>query len=75
MQHAMSQAMMRDMQFTAARAQNFQCTAVLDGHQGCVNRLAWSDSGDAVLSGSDDRQVSLFESSHQGVGHDQQGRA
>uniref|UniRef100_A0A6A7FV73 WD repeat protein iqw1-like n=1 Tax=Hirondellea gigas TaxID=1518452 RepID=A0A6A7FV73_9CRUS len=34
---------------------------VLEGHRGCVNRLAWSSDGSYLASVSDDRQVLLWE--------------
>lgn len=30
------------------------------GHRGCVNRLAWSEDGLLLLSGSDDRKLNLW---------------
>lgn len=39
-------------------------TTFLQGHQGCVNALAWNSSGSLLISGSDDARVpfSLFYS-------------
>ena len=31
---------------------------VLEGHTGCVNRLAWNEDGSRLASGSDDRKAS-----------------
>jgi len=32
----------------------------LDGHEGCVNAVEFNSSGDLLVSGSDDRQVMLW---------------
>ena len=29
----------------------------LDSHRGCVNTVAWNESGTLLLSGSDDRRL------------------
>ena len=47
----------RALQFTRAHVQRLREAAVLSGHGGCVNRLHWSERGDALASGSDDRQA------------------
>jgi WD and tetratricopeptide repeat-containing protein 1 len=33
----------------------------LEGHTGCVNRLAWNASGTLLASGSDDRCVRIWD--------------
>lgn len=33
----------------------------LRGHTGCVNRIAWNDSGTQLASGSDDTRVGIFD--------------
>lgn len=38
-----------------------QLEACLDGHQGCVNCLEWNAKGNLLLSGSDDRDVILWD--------------
>lgn len=41
----------------AAVAQKLALSAVLTGHEGCVNRLAWNEDGSLLASGSDDCNV------------------
>lgn len=41
--------------------------SVLRGHQGCVNRLAWNDSGSLLASGSDDTKVLIWSYPHNQV--------
>jgi hypothetical protein len=45
------------MLFTEPLARTLGLEATLRGHRGCVNRLAWSQDGTLLASGSDDRQV------------------
>lgn len=33
----------------------------MEGHRGCVNTLQWSESGDRLLSGSDDHRLIVAE--------------
>jgi WD40 repeat protein len=40
-----------------ALARKLSLDAVLHGHAGCVNRLAWSEAGDLLASASDDLRV------------------
>jgi WD40 repeat protein len=47
----------RALQFTRAHVLRLREAAVLSGHGGCINRLHWSERGDALASGSDDRQA------------------
>ncbi|KAG5187908.1 WD40-repeat-containing domain protein [Tribonema minus] len=35
--------------------------AQLEGHTGCVNRIAWNDSGTLLVSGSDDMHIGVWE--------------
>jgi len=34
---------------------------VLDGHTGCVNTVAWNDSGSLLLTGSDDYLLNIYD--------------
>lgn len=46
--------------FTETLARKLCLDEVLEGHAGCVNRLCWNETGDLLASGSDDRQVILW---------------
>ncbi len=52
--------------FNETFARKLSVENVLQGHEGCVNRLAWNEEGTLLASGSDDRRVgwvsSLFSS-------------
>lgn len=52
---ACTQSVSRDLQYSHVK--RLGCQAVLNAHQGCVNRLAWNDKGDKLCSGSDDSTV------------------
>lgn len=52
-----TQAYVRGLHFSPALAERLEVAAVLKGHAGCVNRLAWNEEGDVLVSGSDDKQV------------------
>jgi len=45
------------LRFTPSWAEKLSNVKKLNGHEGCVNRLAWSEDGRLLASGSDDRQV------------------
>ncbi len=45
------------LRFTPSWAEKLSNVKKLNGHEGCVNRLAWSEDGSLLASGSDDRQV------------------
>ncbi|EFN53955.1 hypothetical protein CHLNCDRAFT_136223 [Chlorella variabilis] len=57
---ASPRAAQRAMHFTESAARRLSVEALLRGHQGCVNRLAWNESGSLLASGSDDRKVMLW---------------
>ncbi|CAN1185439.1 Protein ALTERED SEED GERMINATION 2 [Linum perenne] len=38
----------------------------MEGHQGCVNAIAWNSNGSLLISGSDDTRVRLFNLSRLG---------
>ena len=43
--------------FNETLARKLAVEDVLQGHDGCVNRLAWNEEGNYLASGSDDRRV------------------
>ncbi len=47
------------LRFTPSWAEKLSNVQKLNGHEGCVNRLAWSEDGSLLASGSDDRQVAV----------------
>ncbi|EIE23488.1 WD40 repeat-like protein, partial [Coccomyxa subellipsoidea C-169] len=46
--------------FNETFARKLSVENVLQGHEGCVNRLAWNEEGTLLASGSDDRRVLLW---------------
>ncbi|CAG9464325.1 unnamed protein product [Pedinophyceae sp. YPF-701] len=48
------------LNFNAQVARHLGETSVLEGHGGCVNRLAWNEDGSLLASGSDDTSVILW---------------
>ncbi|KAL7747919.1 DDB1- and CUL4-associated factor 6 [Sorochytrium milnesiophthora] len=42
-------------------AKHLALTRKLTGHHGCVNTLSWSDNGEWLLSGSDDRHLHIWQ--------------
>lgn len=54
---------MRECQFHEGLARRLALERVLEGHEGCVNRLAWNNAGTCLASGSDDRKVMRFRGS------------
>ena len=51
------EAFLHSAHFPAAFAKRLAVEHVLEGHQGCVNRLAWNEDGSRLASGSDDRKA------------------
>eukprot|EP00245_Coleochaete_scutata_P006095 TRINITY_DN20231_c0_g1_i1.p1 TRINITY_DN20231_c0_g1~~TRINITY_DN20231_c0_g1_i1.p1 ORF type:complete len:558 (+),score=89.12 TRINITY_DN20231_c0_g1_i1:65-1675(+) len=41
--------------------QRLERSAVLEAHKGCVNTVAFNPSGDLLLSGSDDREIIMWD--------------
>ncbi|KAL6180033.1 hypothetical protein ACLB2K_046702 [Fragaria x ananassa] len=41
----------------------------LEGHQGCVNSIAWNSSGSLLISGSDDTRINIWSYSRQKLLH------
>ena len=59
----------RKLLFTEPLARTLGLEATLRGHRGCVNRLAWSQDGTLLASGSDDRQACPMTSANPSAGH------
>jgi WD and tetratricopeptide repeat-containing protein 1 len=45
------------MQFHSSLVRRLSQEQELEGHQGCVNALAWNSNGSLLISGSDDLRV------------------
>ncbi|XP_011622171.1 WD and tetratricopeptide repeats protein 1 isoform X1 [Amborella trichopoda] len=41
----------------------------LEGHQGCVNAVAWNSKGSLLVSGSDDAQINIWSYANQNLLH------
>jgi len=41
--------------------QRLKRSAVLEGHSGCVNTISWNESGNLLLSGSDDYHLNIYD--------------
>ena len=55
------QSLQRHAQSHRALVERLAFDCDLRGHQGCVNRLAWSEDGSHLASGSDDTNVFLWD--------------
>ncbi|KAH9546562.1 hypothetical protein CY35_12G103000 [Sphagnum magellanicum] len=51
----------RALQMHSSLVQRLDLHKVMDGHQGCVNSLAWNAQGTLLISGSDDTRVILWD--------------
>jgi len=51
----------RTLQMHSSLVQRLDLHKVMDGHQGCVNSLAWNAQGTLLISGSDDTRVILWD--------------
>ncbi|GAX77513.1 hypothetical protein CEUSTIGMA_g4957.t1 [Chlamydomonas eustigma] len=54
------EAYFREVHFTLEFGRKLRLEHVLEGHAGCVNRLAWNDVGTKLASGSDDKKILLW---------------
>ncbi|XP_024526260.1 WD and tetratricopeptide repeats protein 1 isoform X2 [Selaginella moellendorffii] len=52
---------MRALQMHPALLARLQREKALEGHNGCVNSLAWNTTGSLLLSGSDDTRVNVWD--------------
>eukprot|EP00736_Rhodelphis_marinus_P008367 Rmarinus@m.13878 len=60
--HHVHDAVQHDARILGNRTliQRLRLQQKLEGHQGCVNAVAWNQAGDILLTGSDDRCVKLW---------------
>eukprot|EP00249_Psilotum_nudum_P013622 c24430_g1_i1 orf=253-2565(+) len=59
----------RTLRMHSSLVQRLSLDNVMEGHQGCVNALAWNADGSMLLSGSDDTQVNVWEYSNRKLLH------
>lgn len=58
----------RSLHGHTALTRRMRCSAILNGHGGCVNRLALSEDSTLLLSGSDDCQLGIWDVETYGKG-------
>lgn len=51
----------KTLQFTGATLRRLGVEDTWEGHGGCVNRIAWNETGTKLLSGSDDRCLRIWD--------------
>ncbi|KAJ7516416.1 hypothetical protein O6H91_22G057700 [Diphasiastrum complanatum] len=51
----------RALQMHSSLVQRLSLSTVMEGHQGCVNALAWNKTGSLLLSGSDDTRANIWD--------------
>lgn len=49
--------------------QCLQKETTLTGHEGCVNSIAWNESGELLLSGADDYQLNIYRPTNRKLVH------
>ena len=49
----------RFLAYNEAFARKLSVDQILEGHEGCVNRVCWSEDGTLLASASDERKVRL----------------
>ena len=50
----------KENHFHRGHAERLRVELTLEGHEGCVNRVSWSDEGTWLVSGSDDRKLIIW---------------
>ncbi|XP_030455167.1 protein ALTERED SEED GERMINATION 2 isoform X1 [Syzygium oleosum] len=50
----------RSLQMHSSLVQRLSHEKALEGHQGCVNAIAWNSSGSLLISGSDDTRINIW---------------
>ncbi|CAI0467750.1 unnamed protein product [Linum tenue] len=56
----------REFQMHSSLIRRLSQDGEMEGHQGCVNAIAWNSNGSLLISGSDDTRVRLFNLSRSG---------
>ncbi|KAL2649169.1 hypothetical protein R1flu_017297 [Riccia fluitans] len=64
------QYLMRSLQMHSSLVHRLELENVMEGHQGCVNALAWNAKGSLLLSGSDDTKVNIWDYGSRKLVHD-----
>ncbi|OVA01813.1 WD40 repeat [Macleaya cordata] len=57
------------LQMHSSLIQRLSLERQLEGHQGCVNAVAWNSSGSLLISGSDDTQINIWSYSSRKLLH------
>jgi len=57
------------MQFHSSLVRRLSQEQELEGHQGCVNALAWNSNGSLLISGSDDLRINIWNYSSRKLLH------
>ncbi|BBM97154.1 WD and tetratricopeptide repeats protein 1 [Marchantia polymorpha subsp. ruderalis] len=68
--HYQEQHFMRSVQMHSSLVHRLEMDDVMEGHQGCVNTLAWNAKGSLLLSGSDDTKVNIWDYGSRKLVHD-----
>ncbi|XP_008782185.2 WD and tetratricopeptide repeats protein 1-like [Phoenix dactylifera] len=50
----------RRLQLHSSLIQRLALEEVMEGHQGCVNAIAWNSKGSLLISGSDDTRINIW---------------
>nr|XP_029121469.1 WD and tetratricopeptide repeats protein 1 isoform X3 [Elaeis guineensis] len=50
----------RRLQLHSSLIQRLALEEVMEGHQGCVNAIAWNSKGSLLISGSDDTKINIW---------------
>ncbi|KAG6541712.1 hypothetical protein Mapa_016977 [Marchantia paleacea] len=68
--HYQEQHFMRSVQMHSSLVHRLDMDNIMEGHQGCVNALAWNAKGSLLLSGSDDTKVNIWDYGTRKLVHD-----
>ncbi|GAA0158460.1 ubiquitin-protein ligase [Lithospermum erythrorhizon] len=59
----------RSLQIHSSLVRRLSLERELEGHQGCVNTIAWNSKGSLLISGSDDQRINIWEYATQKLLH------